>query len=502
MNCFYANVDTFLNKKEELQNQIYSSNPDIIGLVELKPKNNRYILQSEELAMEGYDSWPTLNSAGRGTILYTRTNLHASEWISEASMKFSDSSWCQIRLRGSDVLLVGCVYRSPNSLEENNIQLQALLHDTSASKASHLVIMGDFNFPEIRWDHQNSTSGPNHPSSKFLKVANDCFLYQHIDKPTHHRGGQRANTLDLIFTNEANMADNIILSAPIGKSHHSVIKFKLQCYYEAELHPRITHKYNKGDYISLSSYINSIDWNTLLQNKTVDDSWDLLEKQIQIGQTKYIPKRKTNSGNTKPIWMNNKALTAVKHKDEMYKVYLQSKDEKNYTAYCKARNKARGACRKAMKEFECAVARDTKSNPKAFHKYVASKTKIKNGIPELDYNGKVCQSDQEKAEALNSFFVSVFTKDDTDPPPFENTIEIDHLASIQIEEKEIRECLSKLNPCKSPGPDNIHPKILKETRDAICKPLNIIFKKSLDARIVPQAWKHAWKHLTNSQKRE
>ena len=33
---------------------------------------------------------------------------------------------------------------------------------------------------------------------------------------------------------------------------------------------------------------------------------------------------------------------------------------------------------------------------------------------------------------------------------------------------------------KSPGPDQLHPRILYETRDVIAYPLFLIFKKSLD----------------------
>ena len=45
--------------------------------------------------------------------------------------------------------------------------------------------------------------------------------------------------------------------------------------------------------------------------------------------------------------------------------------------------------------------------------------------------------------------------------------------------------------CESQGPDLIHPKFLKETKDYIIQPLTTIFQKSLDESLTPPIWKRA-----------
>ena len=69
------------------------------------------------------------------------------------------------------------------------------------------------------------------------------------------------------------------------------------------------------------------------------------------------------------------------------------------------------------REFERTLAKESKSNPKAFYKYANEKLKTKSGIGNLETkDGKVI-TDKGKAEALNKFFTSVFTREDTDHIP-------------------------------------------------------------------------------------
>ena len=48
-----------------------------------------------------------------------------------------------------------------------------------------------------------------------------------------------------------------------------------------------------------------------------------------------------------------------------------------------------------------------------------------------------------------------------------------------------------LNVNKSQGPDNIHPKILKEANEVLAKPLQKIFETSFKMKQIPLDWKTA-----------
>ena len=57
----------------------------------------------------------------------------------------------------------------------------------------------------------------------------------------------------------------------------------------------------------------------------------------------------------------------------------------------------------------------------------------------------------------------------------------------------LSEKLKLLNPSKTPGPDGCRPYFLSELANELCKPLTMLFKKSLKERErCPSDWLEAW----------
>ena len=125
-----------------------------------------------------------------------------------------------------------------------------------------------------------------------------------------------------------------------------------------------------------------------------------------------------------------------------------------------------------------------------------SKTKVRSGIPPLSVTGnesdtEVTDDNKEKAELLAKHFSSVFTKEPDGLWDLPGPVQINQKVTLDLGQDIVHKALCKLNISKSPGPDGVHPRLLYELRDVLCKPLSLIFKSSMESGVVPSEWKKA-----------
>ena len=90
------------------------------------------------------------SGSGGGVLLYIHNSLPSIICQALSNLEIQESLWCLVTLNRADVLLVGLIYRSPNSTVENNEKIpQAICNLYSLQKFSHLLLVGDFNLPDI-----------------------------------------------------------------------------------------------------------------------------------------------------------------------------------------------------------------------------------------------------------------------------------------------------------------------------------------------------------------
>ena len=283
---------------------VFDKNPDIIAISETLPKNCSYQPQPSEFNLAGYEFFSNMNSgAERGVALYIKSSLKPLE-VKVLENKTKEAVWAQIRLCNSDTLLVGSVYRSPNSSITNNENFNSMLQQANSLNYSHVLIMGDCNRKEINWEDQTTSCSENHEAFKFLESYRDSYLFQHCRSPTHYRNDQTPNVLDLIFTNEEGMINEIHYCAPVGKSHHLSLWFQFRCYKVCEANDTPSYVYDKGDYNSIRDELKNINWESELRDKNTEESWchfkvlinRLVEKHILRKNTKAITDQENHYG--------------------------------------------------------------------------------------------------------------------------------------------------------------------------------------------------------------
>ncbi|BHF68997.1 hypothetical protein SprV_0301203800 [Sparganum proliferum] len=76
-------------------------------------------------------------------------------------------------------------------------------------------------------------------------------------------------------------------------------------------------------------------------------------------------------------------------------------------------------------------------------------------------------------------------------PPDYDFDEGPKIESVSFDEATVRKELMTLNESKSPGPDDIPPKLLKELAAELAKPLSMLFQASFEAGCLPADWKSA-----------
>ena len=493
LKCIYTNADQLRNKMDELRLLMKNHNPHIVCITEVKPKRAGFTLSPAEISVDGYNLYVNDLSAPastRGCAIYISNKIKATQVTINGQNE--DSVWVEINLLNTDKLLVGCIYRSPNADAHENDIVNKLLVETSNMNFSHKLIMGDFNFKNIDWSSCSVTSNDK-GAANFLDAVGDGFYYQHVTKATRLRIDNEPSLLDLIFTNEENMVENLEHTSPLGKSDHVVISFGYNCYSPPSDSSQEKFQYNRGNYDKIRNRLQAIDWNEFFTCcKDVDAMWNRFCELVQNLMDKHIPKKKPCTKRNKYLTpLDANAIRKIKKKHRAWNRYMESKESQHYRTYCRLRSQVKQISKQARMSQEKEIANDSKTNPKKFWQFVNKQTKTRDGVGKLKSGNIYAESDKDKAEVLLDQFSSVFTRETTNPPYFPERDITEEDEPPEITEEMIAKKLNKLNVCKSAGPDGIHPRILKELSGVITTPLTLIFRKSVESAKIPKSWKTA-----------
>lgn len=142
------------------------------------------------------------------------------------------------------------------------------------------------------------------------------------------------------------------------------------------------------------------------------------------------------------------------------------------------------------KQYEDRLALDSKTASKRLFAYLRKRTRAVNRIPYINSPDGDLEADQSKAEAFAEHYSAVYVDEQSPLPPFNDKVTA-AWTEAEITANEVAEYLRLLNTSKSPGPDDIHPLVLKELADILAGPLTVLFNMSLRCGKLPAEWKTA-----------
>ena len=193
LKILYTNADTLTNKMDELKLLLREESPGVIAVNEVLPKKSMFLVQEQELQIDGVNLVSNLEATSRtsvrGIVLYINNNFTYA--VKEFDNDFQEYIFIDVTLFTGSVVSIGLIYRSPNSSYQNNILLFKVISGFCETSKDNLIILGDFNLPRIDW--ANNLTIMKSYEAEFLGCLMDSYLHQHVSEPTRSRSRQQEN---------------------------------------------------------------------------------------------------------------------------------------------------------------------------------------------------------------------------------------------------------------------------------------------------------------------
>ena len=482
-----------MNKRSEIMNLIDAQNPHVLALTEFGASD---AISDSELGIVGYTLYRSNHSdgsggPGRGVALYVKNSINHSACPQMEEMEYDCSTWSIVKLAHNKSLLVGVVYRSPNSTDENNTSLLNLLQVASRSNCDYLNICGDFNFPLIDWSVCRSLESENSLSADFVDLVAELSWYQHAQQSTRFRGSQNS-CLDLILTNEENMVDEVRDLPPLGKSDHICQCWSLTVSEALFRNTSVRRpNFKRAKWADLKKDLRNY------RNVPEDQPsmmYDKFIRMIHEAKDRHIPTCKPRTNKHRLPWMKSAGIKAQRRAQwRTWRKFRQTSHPRDYDAYKMERNRLTDMVRTAKTKYERQLIIDMKDNPNLYHGHCRRTLKTKQGVSNVvGGDGTLTETEEQTAEELGTYYNSVFTRDEgvAPPPDFPEKTQ-EKLNDVNFSIETVEKALLAVKPNKAAGPDGVESRIMKECAEELAPTLHGIFRKSLDEAEVPRLWKEA-----------
>lgn len=489
-NLFFvqANVNGIRGKKLEVLSLLDTLKPDIVALQETKIDQT---VNTAELFPSGcgycvYRKDRSLN--GGGVMLLVKENI---DHMPMADLdNGSEAVWIRIKVKDTHHY-IGSWYRPPDtdcegfSLFEAQLRKIRSTHRTDKHPKIHL--MGDFNFRNIDWStglNKNGGSLSQSDGMVLIDALNEHGLQQMVNFPT--RG---ENCLDLFLTSMPGQIHNV--HSPDKLSDHDVVACSLRiCVPRKKVNPRKIYLLSKGNFKDMRSdalrFSREKFFNGHSGKRSLEDNWSMIKGFLSDMMSKHIPTKVCRSNNSLP-WISNKIRRLIRRKNRTHAKAKKTGSQRLRSKWQSLRSSIQAEIKNSHDCYVNKMIGNIENDPKPFWKFITRQKKDSQGIPPLKVNDHIAQSDLEKAKALNNQFTSVFTKSNYDSVPL-LVRSVPVMTDIKVTEPGVTKLLKNLNPAKASGPDEVHPRILKELANELGGVFAHLFQQSLDLGKVPTDW--------------
>ncbi len=445
-------------------------------VLEALPKNREKIPPSKFL-LDGFNlftNFAGLGESGRGILAYVSPSLECEAEV----LPFSENLLLRVG-NGQRKLLLLVVYRSPNSLPENDTVLSRSVRDLFLCEPD-AVVLGDLNFPGLDW---NSYRVKNARSSMFSSVCRDLRLVQLVTFNTRCRALNAPSLLDVVLVKNQNLVSGIQQLSPLGNSDHSSLLVDFPFSFPSVC-SRVILLWRKADYSAISVLLNGFEWSRAL-SLGVDSFWDEFKRFIFDSVMPLVPSfRSSESSRCK--WFDSRCRSVRRHKLSLWKKYVFCPNRRSWTRFQQARNYAHSVYRSKRLTYENNLCSNMGKNSKAFWSYVRSPGSAPE-VRSLRKNDECVYDPAVIAECFQTFFLSVFNPESPVSPSVNGKSLLNEFTPVTVHE--IESVLNSLPKGKAPGPDLLKNELFcgcaREFSLILCPFFNLCLRESA----FPLEWK-------------
>ena len=399
LRIFYANARSIDNKTSKLELEIAASRYDIIALTETHLDNS---ISDAEILPSNFTVFRRdrrVNGRHGGGVLIAMQE-HIKAVPRDTSQYDSEFVFVDLLFSHNRKVTLGVFYRPPNNETKPLEDLQAVLQEFSTNE---LILLGDFNLPEIEWSN-NKVLRQTEVYTLLMDIIQDNFLSQLINEPT-----RESNILDLVLTTSPDIIDRLLIGEPF--SDHNSISFRLTgTPYVQRKSQKMLYAYGKADWDHLRSLLHCIPWHCAFFDKDINQNWVCWKDLLFTALDECIPKRQCRKKPNAP-WITKEIIILSKKKKTLYKKARRINKTVIWEMYRQLNNYIKRLCNSARWTYIKKLATDLQENdnPKPFWNFVKTKRRGTNDLVALKVDNSVLTDDLSIARSMNSYFSSVFT---------------------------------------------------------------------------------------------
>ena len=371
----------------------------------------------------------------------------------------------------------------------------------------HVILMGDFNFPNniVQWKPSelgtiaDFTEGDSQQKKAFeflLNMTEENQLEQVVTLPTRGK-----NTIDLIFTNRPTTFENQSIRILKPLSDHNMVKFQINNEHNInnqfkpqskQSQPEITtFNFNKGDPTNFKEALNNINWEQVTVTNNTKPVQTLAPRFITriIGAAKAAKIPLYKQSNAKDYGDKAKYVSQI---DSLHRkldnVHCTTTDRKQINIKIEDINTKIQElhAREHQKKEENAVKK-IHEKPQEFFKYANQTKRNKTKIGPLKLGEFYYSGPQQMAQILSDQYKSVFIepKENYENIKYKKT-QVTPISEIRMTKEMFIEAMKSIDPSSSPGPDGVPAYIYHHFAEELANPVMRIWQQSLNSGIMPE----------------